>query len=217
MRRVRQLLERGVIGAPSFGRLSFRTNFDVYRTQPYFLTEKKLAILDVGIHVLDLARLFLGEVAHVSCEMQARKAGIAGEDTATMLLRHESGAVSVVDCSYEAKRLPDPFPETLLEIEGDQGSLVMRAGTRLTVTTEGLSWEEDAGSALLSWTERPWHVSQEGVLHTNRHMLESFRAGVPADTSVEDNLKTYALVDAAYEAARTRRPAVPKSWAPGAG
>ena len=48
-----------------------------------------------------------------------------------MLVRHESGAVSVVDCTYAAHRQPDPFPETLLEIEGDVGALAMAAGVRL--------------------------------------------------------------------------------------
>ena len=71
MRIVAETLASGVIGTPSWARLAFRTGYDVYRTQPYFHQEKKLAILDVGIHVLDIARVFLGEVQHVSCEIAA--------------------------------------------------------------------------------------------------------------------------------------------------
>ena len=41
------------------------------------------------------------------------------------------------------------------------------------------------------------------MLNTNRHMFQRFRDGLPADTSAEDNLKTFALVEAAYESART--------------
>ncbi len=41
-------------------------------------------------------------------------------------------------------------------------------------------------------------------------MLDALRAGVPADTSGEDNLKTYALVEAAYESARTHASVRPK-------
>ncbi len=214
MRRMRALIEKGTIGRPTFARIAFRTGFDVYRTQPYFLTEPRLAILDVGIHVLDLARAFLGEVARISCETQARKPGIAGEDTATMLLRHESGAVSVVECTYGARRQPDPFPETMVEIEGETGALVMAPGCRLTVTSGGLSWTEDAGAPLLSWTERPWHVSQEGVLGACRHFLGAFRAGTVPETTAADNLATYALVEAAYAAAAEARAVVPERWAP---
>jgi len=42
MRRVRALIDKGAIGQPSFARISFRTGFDVYRNQPYFLTEPRL-------------------------------------------------------------------------------------------------------------------------------------------------------------------------------
>ena len=40
-----------------------------------------------------------------------------------MMLRHTSGAVSVVEVSYGARGLPDAFPATLLEIEGDRGAI----------------------------------------------------------------------------------------------
>ena len=111
MRRVKQVIESGTIGEPSWARISFRTGFDVYKGQPYFYDEERLAILDVGIHVLDLARVFLGEVERVYCETQRRNPKVRAEDTATMTLRHTSGAVSVVECTYEARRIPDPFPE----------------------------------------------------------------------------------------------------------
>lgn len=214
MRRVAAVLASGAIGEPNWARLSFRTGFDVYRTQPYFYGEERLVILDLGIHLLDLARVFLGEVERVSCETQRRNPKVRAEDTATIVLRHVSGAVSVVECTYESRRIPDPFPETLVEIEGSAGSVAVGRGERMTVTSQGLSWDEAIGGPLLSWTSRPWHVSQEAVLHANRHMLDSLRAGRPAATSGEDNLKTYALVDAAYEAAETGRAVRPKAWSP---
>ena len=203
MKRVHDVIASGAVGEPNWARLAFRTGFDVYRTQPYFYEETRFAILDVGIHVLDLARYFLGEVERVSCETQRRNPKVKGEDTATIMMRHVSGAVSTVECTYEARRIPDPFPETLLEIEGLAGSIIVSPGEMMRVTTQGLFYDEKIGGSLLSWTQRPWHVSQEAVLHTCAHMLDTFRAGRPADTSGEDNLKTYALVEAAYESAAT--------------
>jgi predicted dehydrogenase len=41
------------------------------------------------------------------------------------------------------------------------------------------------------------------VLQANAHFLEAFRNGREADTSGADNLKTFALVEAAYKAAET--------------
>lgn len=214
MRAVKKVLDRGAIGTPSWARLSWRTGFDVYRGQPYLAEEEKLVIQDVGIHVLDLARFFLGEVEYLNCETQKRNPRIRAEDTATIMMKHASGAVSVVEATYAARRGNDPFPETLLEIEGDGGSIVVTKGEKMTVTTQGLTFEDSIGGPLLGWTSRPWHVSQEAVLHTNRHMLQRVRDGLPADTSGEDNLRTYALVEAAYEAARVHAAVKPAAWHP---
>ncbi|WP_395662206.1 Gfo/Idh/MocA family oxidoreductase [Aestuariivirga sp.] len=211
MRAVKKVLAHGTIGTPRWARLSWRTGFDVYRGQPYLAEEAKLVIQDLGIHILDLARFFLGEVERLSCETQKRNPKIRAEDTATIMMRHTSGAVSVVEATYAAKRGDDPFPETLLEIEGDEGSLILSKGEKLTVTTQGLTFEDHVGGPLLHWTSRPWHASQEAVLHTNRHMFERFRLGLAADTSGEDNLKTYALVEAAYEAAASHASVKPKA------
>jgi predicted dehydrogenase len=210
MRRVRDVLRLGEIGPPSWARISFRTGFDVYKTQPYFYDEERLIILDFGVHALDLARVFMGEVERLSAETQRRNPKVKAEDTATVLLRHASGAVSMVDFTYESRREPDPFPETLLEIEGLNGAIVVEAGLKMRVTSNGKVREEDIGAKLLPWTSRPWHVAQESVLATCRHMLESFRAGRPAETSAADNLKTFALVEAAYESAGTGRAVRPR-------
>ena len=71
----------------------------------------------------------------------------------------------------------------------------------MTVATKGQSTTEDVGSPLLAWTSYPWHISQESVLNANAHFLEAYRLGKEADTSGTDNLKTFALVEAAYESA----------------
>ena len=212
MRKVRATIDSGEIGTPSWARVSFRTGFDVYKTQPYFYDEERLAIADVGIHVLDLSRYFLGEVERISCETQRRNPKVRAEDTATMMLRHTSGATSIVECTYAARRLPDPFPETLLEIEGDLGSIIVDTGCRMQVTSNGRMREENIGSPLRSWTSEPWHVSQEGAYNACDHFLDCVKRGVAAETAGPDNLKSYALVDAAYRAAEEHRAITPSAW-----
>lgn len=214
MERVREVLASGVIGDPTWGRLAFRTGFDVYRTQPYFHHETRFAILDVGIHVLDIARVFMGEVRHVSCETQQRNSRNVGEDTATIMMRHVSGAVSLVECTYEARQIPDHFPQTLLTIEGPRGSLKLHEDFRMVVTSDGVAEETHVGSPLLAWTHEPWHTAQESVLLTQRAIIGAWRAGRDAGTSGADNLKTFALAEAAYEAAATRRAVEPLVWTP---
>ena len=149
--------------------------------------------------------MLIGEVERVFCETQSVRPGIAGEDAATVMLRHVNGAVSVVDCSYATKRDPDPFPEVLLEIEGRRGSLILSPGLELRVTSDGTTTVHSLRTPLLPWTSEPWHVTQESVLNTQRHWVECLRSGREPDTSGRDNLKTYALVEAAYESAKAHR------------
>jgi predicted dehydrogenase len=209
MRKLKALVDSDAIGRPSWARIAFRTGFDVYRAQPYFRQEKRLALLDVGIHVLDLARFFLGEVERISCETQRRSPLNLGEDTATMLLRHESGAVSVLECTYEARLDPDPFPETTVAIEGDLGSVSVGPGYRAHVARAGKTEDLDFGAAVLSWADKPWHVVQQSVLASQRAIVDAWRSGKDNETSGRDNLKTFSLVEAAYEAAVSGRAVAP--------
>ncbi|MEO8669230.1 MAG: Gfo/Idh/MocA family oxidoreductase [Bauldia sp.] len=199
--RVKRVIESGEIGAPTWARVSFRTGYDIYSGQPYFYDEIRFIILDLGIHTLDIARFLLGEVDLVSCQTQRRNPKVKAEDTVTAILRHTSGAVSVNDFSYESRRLPDTFPNTLLEIEGPKGAIVVDNDFKMRVAVDGKLRLEDLGTPLLSWTSHPWHVAQESVLNTCRNMLSAFRTGRDADTSARDNLKTYAVAEACYESA----------------
>ncbi len=200
----RRVVQSGAIGDVYFGRVSFRTGYDVFANQPYLAKEERLIILDLGIHVLDLARVFLGEVETVYCQTQRIRPHIRAEDMATMLLRHGSGATSIVDCSYSSRLDPDPFPQTLLHLEGTRGSLRVLEGLRMVVVSDGATTHHDVSSPLLAWTSQPWHVAQESVLNTQRHWVECLRAGREPETSGADNLRTYALVDAAYRSAAER-------------
>ena len=181
----------------------------MFANQSYLLREAELIVMDLGIHLLDLARVFMGEVERVSCETQRQHPGARAEDTATMLLRHVGGAVSVVDCTYMSRDLPDPFPQTLLHIEGPRGAIRMGRDFALDVTVDGVTRREHAGSPLLPWTSEPWHTAQESVLNTQAHFVDCLEHGREPATSGRDNLRTYALVRAAYEAAASHRAVAP--------
>ncbi len=209
LQKVKEVLDSGVIGEPSWARISFRTGYDIYAGQPYFYDEERFVILDLGIHVVDVARYLLGEAERVSCETQKRNPKVKAEDTATIMLRHGSGAVSIVEATYETKKLPDPFPETLIEIEGPRGAIVTKPGYQIAVTSDGKLTEEEIEIPLLHWAKPPWHMIEESVYKTCAHLLESLKAGREAATSGRDNLKTYAICEAAYESNATGRAVKP--------
>jgi predicted dehydrogenase len=202
---VRRALDRGAIGTPTYARIQFRHAYDIYMSQPYLLTEKRLAIMDLGIHLLDLARFFLGEATRLFCRTQRIDRRVAGEDSVAIVLDHEGGAVSLVDFSFATRLVPDPFPQTILRIEGDKGTIELDQGYRLTVSTPGHRDTSDVEPAVPRWGARPWHVIQESVLDIQRHWLDCLRTGGEPATSGRDNLRTLDLVIKAYESAETGR------------
>ena len=202
---VRAVLDSGAIGTPFFGRFSFRSGYDVFSGQPYLAEGERFIIEDLGIHTLDIARFLLGDVTHLSARTARVNPAIRGEDVATILLDHESGASSVVDVSYATKLAVEPFPQTLVEIDGDKGSLRLAEGYGLTVTTPAGTTVSDVSPTLLPWAERPWHNIQESVLAIQKHWIERLVDGGETSTSGADNLKTFALVEAAYDSARSRQ------------
>lgn len=185
----------GQIGTPFFARISFRSGYDVFSGQPYLATDQRFIIQDLGIHILDIARALLGDAARISATTRRINPAIRGEDVATMLLKHTNGATSVVDCSYATRRTPETFPETLLEIDGDLGSLRLDAGYLLN--------GRDVAPPLLPWAARPWHNIQESVALIQQHFVDCILRGVAPETSGADNLQTLALVEAAYVSAAT--------------
>ncbi|GAB5376029.1 MAG: Gfo/Idh/MocA family oxidoreductase [Acuticoccus sp.] len=199
---VKAAIDAGRIGTPYFGRISFRTDHDIYAGQPYLATEERFIVADLGIHVLDMARYYFGEVESLAASTTRVNPKIRGEDVATMMLKHDSGVTSVVDCTYASPRPEDVFPETLVEIDGSEGSIKLDGHYRLTVFTRGGAAEvTNVDAALLPWAEKPWHVVQDSVLAIQQDFVRCLEEGREPATSGRDNLKTYSLVDAVYRSA----------------
>jgi len=207
---VRRALAEGRIGQPHFAQLSFRSGYDVYSGQPYLATEKRFILIDLGIHILDVCRAVMGEAETLYCVTQKVNPAIAGEDVATTIIRHENGGTSIVDCSYSSRRLPELFPQTLLRIEGAQGTIELLEGYRLRITSHGVLEERAVEPAAPGWTTKPWHVVQESVLNLQRHWVAAWHSGTQPETSGADNLLTYGLVMAAYSSAERNAVVLPQ-------
>jgi predicted dehydrogenase len=214
MLRAADIVRSGEIGEPTWARFSFRTSHDVYANQPYLAEEEELILLDLGIHLFDLARVFMGEVDTVSCVTQRVNPRVRAEDQATALLRHAGGAASIVDCSFESRQEREIFPQTLLHVEGRRGSVSIGADFAMTVVSDGNVRKENPAPKPRPWASGPALVVQESVVNACAHWLERRARGLDPATSGEDNLKTYALVGAAYESARSGAVVRPRAWTP---
>lgn len=198
IQKAKSVVDNGEIGEPFWGRFTFRSAYDVFSGQPYLAEGERFIVEDLGIHVLDIARFMMGEVNTVTARTSRVNQSINGEDVATVLLDHTSGYCSVVDCSYATKLSKEPFPETLIEIDGSQGTLRLNQNYQLEVTTSDASRVEDISPPLLPWASKPWHNIQESVLCIQHHWAECLKTNTQPMTSGADNLKTLALVEAVY-------------------
>ena len=201
IREVKALLEAGAIGVPRWLRLSFRHGTDIYANQPYLAEVRDLALTDIGLHLFDMVRHLMGDVARLSCEVQRRNPRVAGFDAFQALLRHGSGAVSSVECSFHSALSPDPFPQSLLVVEGDEGTIEVVEGFRLRLHRGGAVEERGVEPDCPDWGARPWHLIQESVLEFQRQAVAALEGRGGMEPSGAHNLGTLAMVLAAIRAA----------------
>ena len=202
-RTFRRALDEGQVGTPQFLRLSFRHGHDIYADQPYLAQVGDLALTDVGLHLFDLARFLVGDVLSVSCQTQRLNPRVVGQDAFTALLRHGSGAVSSVECSFHSVLSPDPFPQTLALLEGTAGTLELTAGYQMRLHQAGGASVTDTEPSVPDWGERPWHLIQDSVLAFQSHVVEVLAGRAKPQPSGAHNLETLAVTLAAIRAAKT--------------
>lgn len=189
------------LGPLFFGRIVWRTPYDVYRDQPYLARDPRFIIADVGVHLLDLARFFLGEVESLFCVTRRVNPHIRGEDTATILLRMRSGAACVVELSYASRLEEDLFPQTLVHLEGAAGVATLGPHFTLTVTRGGETRQLNVKPEVYPWSAPGREAIQDSVVRIQRHWAECLRSGAQPETSGADNLRTLELVYGAYDSA----------------
>ena len=97
----------------------------------------------------------------------------------------------------------DPFPETLLFVEGPRGSVELAAGCRVRVTTAEGTRVTRALPPKYPWANPDYAVVHASVVACHADIVDALRAGRPAATDGADNLKTMRLVEAAYQSAAT--------------
>ncbi len=205
-RTLKRTLDAGSVGTPIRIRLAHRDfralRPDGFREQPYLATAPELILLDMGCHLVDVARFLMGAVESVSATTGRFGESNVGEDVATLILRFESGALGLLDFSWCAAafdaRLEWALNETVLE--GSQATIRLLAdGALERITLAGES------SRILPEPTWPGDVYLEGYLATQRHFIEGLRTGRPHETSGRDNLAVMEVVWAAYTSARTGR------------
>jgi predicted dehydrogenase len=200
IRTLKTALDSGVIGKPFKARVSFVSAFPVFDNQPFLAELEQFILTDVGSHVLDICRFLFGEAKTLYCLIKTVNPKIKGEDVANVLMEMESGVHCYTEMSYASLLEQEAFPQTLVLIEGERGSLHLTNDFELKTTTRGGTTSEIIKPPFYSWADPDYAVVHASIVDCNRDLLNGLQGG-RSETTGEDNLKTVDLVWAAYESA----------------
>lgn len=202
IRTVKQLLDAGEIGKPFKLKIAFCSAFPVFENQPFLATLEQFIITDIGSHVLDVARFLGGEARTLYCLTKRVNPTIKGEDVANVFLEMENGIHCFVEMSYASILEKESFPQTLVSIEGDSGSIRLDHNFIVSVTTRNGTRKINAEPPFYKWADPEYAVVHSSIVDCNRDILQGLNGG-KCETTGEDNLKTVNLVWKAYESAST--------------
>jgi predicted dehydrogenase len=204
-RRVKQILDEGLIGNPCRCITGFNTAFPVFETQPFLATLKNFALTDQGSHQFDVLRYLFGEAQSIYSQIQTVNPSIRGEDVATSLLRMKNGVVCIQEISFSSPLENEVFPQTLLLIEGDKGSIRLDAGFEISITVGDHTEKEVVAMKKFPWQTDRLVPEPPSIVDCNNNILQDILGKGSAETTGDDNFQTVRLVWAAYESARTNQ------------
>lgn len=202
IRTCKALIDEGKIGTPFKTRLTFCSGFPVFDNQPALAELDRFIISDLGVHILDMARFLFGDVDHVYCQTQKINPKIRGEDVANMLLTMKSGVNCFVEVSYASQLEQETFPQTLMLLEGNQGSIRLDFNHQITLTQKGVGSENlVADPPNYPWADPDYALIHSSLVACIQSILSDLLGEGKAETTGEDNLKTMELVFLSYESA----------------
>lgn len=202
IRALKKNLDAGIIGRPFKARVSFCSGFPVFDNQPFLAELERFILTDIGSHTLDVCRFLFGEAKTVYCLTQRVNKNIKGEDVANVVMEMESGLHCFAEMSYASILEKEAFPQTLVLIEGEKGSLNLTNDFELRITTHEGTTSDVVQPKLYDWLDPAYAVVHASIVDCNRDILKGLR-GCESETTGADNIKTVALVWAAYESAET--------------
>ena len=200
LRALKKELESGVIGRAFKARVSFCSAFPVFDNQPFLRELEHFILTDIGSHVLDVCRFLFGEAKTLYCKTKRVNAGIKGEDVANVLMVMEDDLHCYAEMSYASILEKESFPQTLVLIEGESGSLHLTHDFELKITNRAGTQSKKIEPWLYDWVDPEYAVVHSSIVDCNRDILNGLKGGI-SEVTGEDNLKTVQLVWACYESA----------------
>lgn len=170
------------------------------RRQPFFADMSPFLVFESVIHHLDVSRYLFGEPISVYARLHRVSELIKGEDLATVVLGYPH-LTSVIERSYGSKgHTSPPLQSEQVVIEGKHGTAFIEMDGRLRLVLDGPQGRREI---------QPDYPLENAYANsyaaTIAHFVEKLLAQEPFETEGEDNLRTLALVFAAYRSAEANQ------------
>ena len=207
IRALKERMDSGVIGRPFKARVSFCSAFPVFENQPFLAEQDHFILTDIGSHVLDICRFLFGEAKTLYCLTQRVNPSIKGEDVANVLMQMESGLQCFAEMSYASILEKEAFPQTLVLVEGEKGSLALDHDFTLKTTTRQGTTSQTIHPPMYDWLDPDYAVVHSSIVDCNRDILNGLQGG-ESETTGDDNLRTVELVWSSYASAEKGQPII---------
>jgi predicted dehydrogenase len=199
---IKRLLDAGAIGEPFMIRVRFAHMgpFPGWAKSDWFYDPQMAgggALLDMGIHAIDLCQWLLGPIASVAAQMATLRKPIAVDDNAVLALAFAGRALGYIEVGWTSG------PGFLgLEIYGDNGSIIHDYAHGLRVCT-GKATPDAAAPPDFTWellddasTTGGWSVEID-------HFMDTILAGQAFAMDPHAGIASLAVALAAMESARS--------------
>lgn len=194
------------VGAVRRARFSYLSSFPVFEMQPALREAERFMLMDMGTHIVDTARAFVGDLAWVVAQTATVTPEIAGEDVATILAGASNGAHAVIELSYASPTEGEHELETLVQLECDDGVMMLDHGFRAVVTRhDGTSVARRFPPTVHDWLIPRYTLSMGSCLPANESFVRALRTGQPSESDGRSYLNTMDAVFAAYLSAAENR------------
>ena len=198
-REARRLMDSGTLGTPHDILFRMRPGDGqgpraYLDRQPYFQTMERFLVHETAVHFVDTFRMLMGEVVSVYADLRRINPAIAGEDAGYVVLEFEDGTTGL----FDGNRLNDHVAENTrltmgeMWLEGSAGVLRLDGSGDLFWKPHG----EAERSHDYAWSAQGF--AGDCVYATNRHVLDAWQAGAPAETDGRAYLRNMELVEAIY-------------------
>ena len=202
IRLVKKLLDENRIGKVFKARVTFCSAFPVFDNQPFLANLDEFILTDIGSHVLDVCRFLFGEADSLVCHTATISGKIKGEDVANVFMKMKNGISCFAEMSYASILERESFPQTLMLVEGEHGSIHLMLDYMVHLTTKKGTDVINADPPKYRWADPKYALVHSSIVDCNQNILNALRGIGEAETTGTDNLETVKLVHAAYASAR---------------